>query len=106
MTKISPPLFVGVDQTIVRPASNGHGILAKTDFRSRMMLVARQSDARHHDSEGVENMAQIREVDASAKQRVKQRTKGFQERLPFRLAVANMTKENAIELAPDHVEAL
>jgi hypothetical protein len=71
-----------------------------------MMLVARQSDGRHHDSEGVENMAQIREVDASAKQRVKQRTKGFQERLPFRLAVANLTNEKAIELAPDHGESL
>jgi len=71
-----------------------------------MMLVARQSDARHHDSEGVENMAQIREVDASAKQRVKQRTKGFQERLPFRLAVQNLTNEKAIELAPDHGESL
>ena len=51
-------------------------------------------------------MAQIREVDASAKQRVKQRTKGFQERLPFRLAVANLTNEKAIELAPDHGESL
>jgi hypothetical protein len=71
-----------------------------------MMQMARKGDARHHDNEGVENMAQIREVDASAKQRVKQRTKGFQERLPFRLAVANLTNEKAIELAPDHGESL
>lgn len=51
-------------------------------------------------------MAQIREVDASAKQRVKQRTKGFQERAPFRQAVQNLSPEKAIELAPDHGESL
>src|SRR5215216_4417560 len=51
-------------------------------------------------------MAQIREVEALARQRVKQRTKGFQERLPFRQAVASMTPEKAIELAPDEGESL
>src|SRR5215207_10826 len=51
-------------------------------------------------------MAQIREVEASARQRVKQRTKGYQERQPFREAVANMTTERAIELSPDEGESL
>src|SRR5687768_9356085 len=51
-------------------------------------------------------MAQIREVDVSAKQRVKQRTKGYQEREPFRQAVANLTPEKAIELVPEDGESL
>ena len=51
-------------------------------------------------------MAQIREVDVSAKQRVKQRTKGYQEREPFRLAVANLTADKAIELEPESGESL
>jgi hypothetical protein len=51
-------------------------------------------------------MAQIREVDVSAKQRVKQRTKGYQEREPFRLAVASLTPEKAIELSPESGESL
>jgi hypothetical protein len=51
-------------------------------------------------------MAQIREVDVSAKQRVKQRTKGYQEREPFRQAVANLTADRAIELAPEQSESL
>ncbi len=51
-------------------------------------------------------MAQIREVDASARQRVKQRTKGYQERMPFREAVASLTTEKAIELAPEEGESL
>jgi len=51
-------------------------------------------------------MAQIREVDVSAKQRVKQRTKGYQEREPFRTAVQNLTTDRAIELAPESGESL
>jgi hypothetical protein len=51
-------------------------------------------------------MAHIREVDVSAKQRVKQRTKGYQEREPFREAVASLTPENAIELSPETGESL
>jgi len=51
-------------------------------------------------------MAQFREVDVSAKQRVKQRTKGYQEREPFRTAVQNLTADKAIELAPDSGESL
>ena len=51
-------------------------------------------------------MAQFREVDVSAKQRVKQRTKGYQEREPFRQAVANLTADRAIELTPESGESL
>jgi hypothetical protein len=51
-------------------------------------------------------MARIREVDVSAKQRVKQRTKGYQEREPFRQAVANLTTDKAIELTPENGESL
>jgi hypothetical protein len=51
-------------------------------------------------------MAQFREVDVSAKQRVKQRTKGYQEREPFRQAVANLTADKAIELVPESGESL
>jgi hypothetical protein len=59
-----------------------------------------------HQEAGVWNMAQIREVDVSAKQRVKQRTKGYQEREPFRQAVANLTADRAIELSPESGESL
>ena len=51
-------------------------------------------------------MANIREVDVSAKQRVKQRTKGYQEREPFRTAVQNLTADKAIELSPESGESL
>ena len=51
-------------------------------------------------------MAQIREVDVSAKQRVKQRTKGYQEREPFRQAVQNLSADRAIELSPEPGESL
>ncbi len=51
-------------------------------------------------------MPQIREVDVSAKQRVKQRTKGYQEREPFRQAVLNLSADKAIELAPERGESL
>ena len=59
-----------------------------------------------HNYEGVKKMVKIREVDSSAKQRVKQRTKGFQERLPYRMAVANLTPDKNIELEPDDGESL
>src|SRR6185295_14533107 len=55
---------------------------------------------------GVFRMAQIREVDVSAKQRVKQRTKGYQEREPFRVAVQNLSSDKAIELSPEPGESL
>lgn len=51
-------------------------------------------------------MAQIRTVDGTAKERVKQRTKGFQERAPFRQAVAGLTPDSAIELVPEAGESL
>jgi len=55
---------------------------------------------------GEANMPQFRDVDVSAKQRVKQRTKGYQEREPFRQAVANLTADRAIELTPENGESL
>jgi len=51
-------------------------------------------------------MPQFRQVDISAMQRVKQRTKGYQEREPFRQAVANLTPDSAIELTPVNGESL
>ncbi|MCC7369341.1 MAG: hypothetical protein IT306_13010 [Chloroflexi bacterium] len=51
-------------------------------------------------------MPQFREVDVSAKQRVKQRTKGYQEREPFRQAILNLSADKAIELAPERGESL
>lgn len=51
-------------------------------------------------------MPQFREVDVSAKQRVKQRTKGYQEREPFRQAVAHLTADKAIEVVPESGESL
>ena len=51
-------------------------------------------------------MAQIREVDVSAKQRVKQRTKGYQEREPFRQAISELTPDSAIEVTPEGGESL
>jgi hypothetical protein len=51
-------------------------------------------------------MAQFREVDISAKQRVKQRTKGYQEREPFRQAVGSLTADKVIEIAPESGESL
>ena len=51
-------------------------------------------------------MAQFRKVDVSAKQRVKQRTKGYQEREPFRQAIADLTPDSAIEVTPDSGESL
>ena len=51
-------------------------------------------------------MAQFRKVDVAAKQRVKQRTKGYQEREPFRQAIADLTADSAIEVTPDSGESL
>lgn len=51
-------------------------------------------------------LAQVREIEVSARRRVNQRTKGYRERQPFRDAVANMTPERAIELSPDEGESL
>ena len=51
-------------------------------------------------------MAQITKVDASAKQRLKHRTKGYQEREPYREAVLSLTTEATIEVEPDEGETL
>ena len=51
-------------------------------------------------------MAQFRKVEVTAKQRVKQRTKGYQEREPFRQAIADLTVDTAIEVTPDSGESL
>jgi hypothetical protein len=51
-------------------------------------------------------MAQFRKVDVAAKLRVKQRTKGYQEREPFRQAIADLTLDSAIEVTPDSGESL
>ena len=51
-------------------------------------------------------MATFRKVDVTAKQRVKQRTKGYQEREPFRQAIAELTPDSAIEVTPDSGESL
>lgn len=77
------------------------GALALAVMVARMIGVSWQ-----YQETGVWNMARIRDVDVSAKQRVKQRTKGFQEREPFRQAVANLTTDRAIELEPENGESL
>lgn len=51
-------------------------------------------------------MAQIRRVDNSAKLRLKQRTKGFQERAPYREAVLSLEGDATIELEPESGETL
>src|SRR5687767_12116897 len=82
-------------------------ICSVTQTLARPVMLARMIGVSwHYQEAGVWNMAQIREVDVSAKQRVKQRTKGYQEREPFRLAVANLTADRAIELAPESGESL
>jgi hypothetical protein len=62
--------------------------------------------SRQNPETGVWNMAQFRKVEATAKQRVKQRTKGYQEREPFRQAISELTPDNAIEVTPDNGESL
>ncbi len=51
-------------------------------------------------------MAQIRRVDTNAKQRLKQRTKGYQERAPYREAVLSLSGGATIELEPEADETL
>jgi len=51
-------------------------------------------------------VAQIRRVDTGAKQRLKQRTKGYQEREPYRQAVTSLSGNAIIELEPDEGETL
>ncbi len=51
-------------------------------------------------------MAQIRTVDISAKNRLKQRTKGYQEREPYRQAVRSLTHDSPIEVVPEMGETL
>ena len=51
-------------------------------------------------------MATFRKVEVTAKQRVKQRTKGYQEREPFRQAVSDLTADSAIEVSPESGESL
>ena len=51
-------------------------------------------------------MPQIRQQDSSAKQRLKQRTKGHQEREPYRQAIASLSGDNTVELVPEGDESL
>ncbi len=51
-------------------------------------------------------MAQIRKVDASARDRLKHRTKGYQEREPYRKALESLSSNAVIEVEPDSGETL
>ncbi|MBA2448048.1 MAG: hypothetical protein H0V51_08485 [Chloroflexi bacterium] len=51
-------------------------------------------------------MAQIRKVDASARDRLKHRTKGYQEREPYRKALESLSGNAVIEVEPDSGETL
>ncbi|MDP8921599.1 MAG: hypothetical protein M3O34_01825 [Chloroflexota bacterium] len=51
-------------------------------------------------------MPQIRQQDRTAKQRLKQRTKGYQEREPYRQAIASLAADNTVELVPEGDESL
>ena len=51
-------------------------------------------------------MAKIAKVESSAKLRLKQRTKGFQEREPYREALASLKRDDTIEVEPDAGETL
>lgn len=51
-------------------------------------------------------MAQIRRVDVSAKYRLTKRTKGYDERQPYREAVASMNGTGMIEVEPEAGETL
>lgn len=51
-------------------------------------------------------MPQIRQQDATAKNRLKQRTKGFQEREPYRQAIGTLSADNTVELTPEDGESL
>ena len=51
-------------------------------------------------------MPQIRKVDATAKQRLKQRTRVDQERDQYRAALAQLEREGMIEVEPEDGETL
>ncbi len=51
-------------------------------------------------------MPQVRQHDTSAKMRLKQRTKGYQEREPYRQAIASLAGSNTVELLPEEGESL
>ena len=51
-------------------------------------------------------MPQIRQQDSTAKQRLKQRTKGYQEREPYRQAIASLSGDNTVELVPEEGESI
>jgi hypothetical protein len=51
-------------------------------------------------------MARIRKVDATAKQRLKKRSKSDQERDEYRSAVGQLDKQGMIEVEPDEGETL
>lgn len=51
-------------------------------------------------------MPQIRQQDRTAKQRLKQRTKGYQEREPYRDAISQLAGDNTVELVPEGDESL
>lgn len=51
-------------------------------------------------------MPQIRKVDQSAKDRLKHRTKGYQEREPYRQAVLSLSAGENIEIEPEDGETL
>ena len=51
-------------------------------------------------------MPQVRQQDSSAKQRLKQRTKGYQERGPYREAIATLSGSNTVELVPESGESV
>ena len=51
-------------------------------------------------------MPQIRQQDSTARLRLKQRTKGYQEREPYRQAIASLSGTNTVELVPEGDESL
>ncbi len=51
-------------------------------------------------------MASIRKVDATAKRRLKNQSKGYQEREPYRAALQELRPDGLLELVPDTGETL
>ena len=51
-------------------------------------------------------MPQIRRQDSSAKQRLKRRTKDYQEREPYRQAIGSLSGDNTVEIVPEEGESL
>jgi hypothetical protein len=49
-------------------------------------------------------MANFRRVSSDAKNRLRQRTRGFQEREPYRTAIGNMSGDDVIEIVPESGE--